>query len=309
MKNKPLLATSTVCLMTTMSTLAQGGLRPSAHGDPYIPVGTLAVNSTVVTTGVKPSLTWNIEYPTVFEDLAIIGNTGALSTTQQVDAEIRILGVSFQNDETGRDLPVALWVRVGGEGNEWQPLFSGKATDVDPSKVLYEETINPGKTIDIAARGQGPSGSWQHIVWTVDSTNMLENATNGTPVPDSIRSVAGEFEDFTSALLTEDETQISIGPKDMVYFFELSSSDPNESSFDLQDVVALVQFKGKNNNGHGNNIDGVDVSNPGKSMVGAGSKYPYTLWDADGNEVDAFGNLEIAVGSEVYIDDEIKTLK
>jgi hypothetical protein len=37
--------------------------------------------------------------------------------------------------------------------------------------------------------------------------------------------------------------------------------------YDLQDMVILVTFKSKakTNNGHGNNLDGIDSSNPGNA--------------------------------------------
>jgi hypothetical protein len=50
---------------------------------------------------------------------------------------------------------------------------------------------------------------------------------------------------------------------------ELGTDDRNSQSFDLQDQVLLVTFSKKHpNNGHGNNLDGVDSSNPGKGKGG-----------------------------------------
>ena len=39
------------------------------HGDPYTPVGRLEVNRVHVRTGVKPQLTWQIEYPKTVRDI------------------------------------------------------------------------------------------------------------------------------------------------------------------------------------------------------------------------------------------------
>ena len=64
---------------------------------------------------------------------------------------------------------------------------------------------------------------------------------------------------------------------------ELTHSDPSHGGFDLQDMAILVTFSDevveedgttvdgsdttyeKTNNGHGNNADGVDSSNPGNA--------------------------------------------
>ena len=54
---------------------------------------------------------------------------------------------------------------------------------------------------------------------------------------------------------------------DVIVFMELTHTDAQSSNqgYDLQDMVLLVTFRAKNNNGHGNNADGVDSSNPGNA--------------------------------------------
>jgi hypothetical protein len=256
-------------LLLPLSAAAQSAPDEGAHGDPYVPVGKLQVSPTWVATGVKTTLQWEIEHPKNFGDLALAGASGALMTAEQVQAEIRVLGVAFQDDEGRDDLPATLWVRVGGGGSPWNRVFYGKAQDVNPSKVLFKEWVDPNQKIDLAAYGQADDGSWNGIVWTVQNSHNLAHLTNGDHLPDHFPdpSSAG-MESFTSALLAEDEQTIEIGPKDMAYFFELDSYTPGEPGFDLQDMVVLVQCKTKNNNGHGNNEDGVDVSNPGQGSGG-----------------------------------------
>lgn len=257
-------------LLTTLLAPGQDAPDPTIHGDPYIPVGKLSVNPTIVATGVKTNLTWDIEYPTAFDDLALVGPSGSIATTQQVLAEIRVLGVALKDDERGGDLPVALWVRTGGAGSAWKEVFQGKAADVNPSKVLHKEWVDPGTQIDIAAKGQSPSGTWNESVWTIDSTARLAHLKNGSPLPSHVPAfTTGELEGFTSTIVSDDDSTVEIGPKDMAYFFELTAEDPAEPAFDMQDVVVLVQFGTKNNNGHGNNEDGVDVSNPSSGTGGA----------------------------------------
>lgn len=71
--------------------------------------------------------------------------------------------------------------------------------------------------------------------------------------------------------------RVNIGPMDVIVFMELTHTDQADGGYDLQDMVLLVTFKAvaKNNNGHGNNIDGVDSSNPGNA--------PFIHLDTDPN--------------------------
>ncbi len=61
--------------------------------------------------------------------------------------------------------------------------------------------------------------------------------------------------------------KIKIGPLDSIIMMELTQpeSNTNDKGYNLQDMVLLMTVKPKGNNGHGNNIDGVDTSNPGNA--------------------------------------------
>ena len=55
----------------------------------------------------------------------------------------------------------------------------------------------------------------------------------------------------------------------VIVLMELGSTTHHSSCFDYVDQVLLVSFSSKHpNNGHGNNLDGVDSSNPGKGSGG-----------------------------------------
>ena len=63
--------------------------------------------------------------------------------------------------------------------------------------------------------------------------------------------------------------KVNIGPLSVLILMELNQTNPGTSTFDYQDQVLLVSFSLKHpNNGHGNNLDGVDVSNPGQGSGG-----------------------------------------
>lgn len=249
-------------LLPVVVSLAQGQTAPEdIHGDPYLPVGTLGVNPTFVQTGVKPNLDWQIDYPTVFADLAIISTSNSLVTTEEVTVVVRVPGVSGGCERT--DLPVAFWMRAG-VNESWQLLFYGKNHDVDPSKVLFKRKLPANTKIDFAGRFQDASGGWKSIVWTIEDSPGLVALTQGDPLPSGIADfISGDVESFLTPYLTEDLSTVVTGPKEMFYLFELETTDGATDCYDYQDLAVVVQFHTKNNNGHGNNVDGIDVSNPG----------------------------------------------
>ena len=51
----------------------------------------------------------------------------------------------------------------------------------------------------------------------------------------------GNIGSFLSSYVSEANT-IQIGPRDMIYLFELASSDPTEWWFDMQDLVVIVTY-------------------------------------------------------------------
>jgi hypothetical protein len=62
--------------------------------------------------------------------------------------------------------------------------------------------------------------------------------------------------------------KVNVGPLSILLLMELGQTNHNLECFDYQDIALLVTLNGKRNNGHGNNLDGVDVSNPGRGSGG-----------------------------------------
>jgi hypothetical protein len=63
--------------------------------------------------------------------------------------------------------------------------------------------------------------------------------------------------------------KIDIGPMSAIVLMELGQTNRSSECFDYQDLVLLVTFSTRHpNNGHGNNLDGVDSSNPGNGHGG-----------------------------------------
>lgn len=254
-------------LLDTGTAQIESPQNTESHGDPFTPVGKMQVTPLVVQPGVHPSMTWEIDYPKSIPDLAVIVPPGKLVTTNDKPQklQVRIAGVSMVEDEN--DVPVALWIRTSDSG-QWELLFYGREDEVDASEVLFQANVNEGTEIDFAARSQSPTGGWSATQWTLSASSNVTALIQGDPVPtDSYALTNGVgVESYLTQFVDDEGDQIVAGPRDIIHLFELDGGSPGESSFDLQDLVIVTTVK--DNNGHGNNLDGVDVSNPGQGGGG-----------------------------------------
>ena len=233
---------------------------PVTHGDPFTPVGNLLVTPTVVQPGVHPEMFWNIDYPYAIPDLVVVDNAGGMTLLNDKSDRltVRVAGVG---EHTNR---VAVWVRI--DNGTWNMVFYGTEADVDAGAAVFTTTVQPGTRVDLAARGTDDVGGWGPVQWTLDSASTLDALIDGAPLPGTITT---EPESFMSQYVGPNGELVA-GPRDIVHVFEVETSDPASSDYDLQDVVVVSTY-GRNNNGHGNNTDGVDMSNPGESDGTAGS--------------------------------------
>jgi hypothetical protein len=257
--------------------------------DPFIPIGFLSVTPTVVQPGVQPEMTWEIEYPSSIPDIVVIdGADGMTTLNDKTDkVNIRVAGVSFESG--GTDLPVALWVSVDGGG--WNLAFYGTESQVDAGSVVFTQNISPGSTINLAVRGGNSTNGWTETVWTLAPSPNVEALIDGDPLPtDSSAFTTGDPESFMTQFI-DANNEVVAGPRDVIHVFEVGSTNPGDSYFDMQDIVVVTTF-GKTNNGHGNNEDGFDSSNMGSS-TGVGG-VDDSSWDAD---------------KEMWIDDEKEKIK
>lgn len=211
-----------------------------SHGDPYLPVGTLDVSRQLVRTGVKPQLNWNIDFPDRVTDIVDLDSTKTVTTRKRTRVEVRVIGDTFQSGPT--QLPVAFWARVGGSGNGWQSLFYGKSSDVNPDTPVFDQVVEAGTEIDFAGRARTGSGSWYSVRWTLDSNPTVTALQNGDSLPDYAPAYSrGTIEGYLSSFVSARNTVV-LGPRDLIYLFELYSTNPGSSYFDMQDLVVVVTF-------------------------------------------------------------------
>ena len=241
----------------------------SASAIPSIPVGMMSAYPMVVQTGTKPTLNWNILYPSKVSDLVNIKPPGTLipATSSYVTVQIVGTGVTTGN-ATSTSNPQYTEARVSLNGGGYQQLFYGTQTDVDPSAQLYIKKLGANDTIDFGGRFVD-GGTWSPFYTTNSSNFQVVALVDGQTPPTSFPlSQSTSLNNFLQPYL--DATgKVNIGPMSVLILMELGQTNSSTSSFDLQDQVLLVTFSKKHpNNGHGNNLDGVDVSNPGQGHGG-----------------------------------------
>jgi hypothetical protein len=106
--------------------------------------------------------------------------------------------------------------------------------------------------------------------YTTRSSNLQVIAlVNGSSIPTLLPlHLQPHFSNYLKPYV-DASGKVRIGPMSVLILMELNATNRSDSCFDYQDVVVLVNFSLKHpNNGHGNNLDGVDSSNPGQGQGG-----------------------------------------
>ncbi len=273
MKAIPLAASSAAvivmsALLSTHS-LANNG-NSSASTIPATPVGVLSASPTVVQTGMKPTLNWNIMYPCKLSDLVTVSPPGTLIPNQTVYATVQIVGTGVTSGDPGQNANSTFSdARVSFNGGTYQQLFYGNSTSVNPASKLYVKKLTANETLDFGGRYVYNNGSWSPFFTTKSANLQVVALVNGDVPPTRYpihqsATLANYLKPYLDA-----SGKVNIGPLSVLVLMELGQTNRYQTSFDFQDQVLLVTFGTKHpNNGHGNNLDGVDSSNPGQGRGG-----------------------------------------
>ena len=236
---------------------------------PSMPAGALSAYPTVAQTGTRPTLTWGILYPSKVSDLVVVQPPGTLIPNATVYATVQIVGSRVSGSDAAQgSTPISTDARVSLNGGSYQQLFFGSQADVDPAKQLYIKKLAANETLNFGGRYVSQD-AWTPFYTTQSSNMQVVALVNGSTPPTRLplyqsSTLAGYLKPYLDA-----SGQVSIGPMSVLILMELGQTSHSSSSFDYQDQVLLVTFSLKHpNDGHGNNLDGVDVSNPGQGHGG-----------------------------------------
>lgn len=253
---------------------------------PAYPSGWISAFPKVVQTGTKPTLTWGINYPSIVEDYITITQPATITMDEDVDCEIRVLGAGVTVTTNGGSsfAFVPTEARISYDGGSYTRIFYGTNNQVNPNSVVWSQSLSKNKRLKFGGR-YFYNNSWGPWFNSDSGTQNVRTLVSGDTPPAKVPDYnAPSLESFLKPYLSPSGT-VAIGPMDVIVFMELTHYDSqiSDPGYDLQDMVLLVTFKSKakTNNGHGNNIDGVDSSNPGNA--------PFINLDTDPNVDDEGG--------------------
>lgn len=203
-----------------------------------IPRGTLNVDRTLVRVDTRSQLGWSIQYPTVVTDLVSVTTTGTIIPKSTMKMKVRTLGVAFQSGSTLLPLEGS-WAKNNGT---FTRFFYGTGKQVDPTKIIVNQTVNLNDRIDFAGRGWSGS-SWYPLHDTRKADRYVIVLKNGDRAPDyapayNQSTVKGFLTSYIDGM-----GRIKIGPRDLIILWEASTASPGSTYFDMQDLVVLVTFE------------------------------------------------------------------
>ena len=293
-------------LILLASLVLPGILQAQTPLTPLIPSGNLSAFPTIVQAGTHPTLTWDITLPEAVDDVVTIEPPGTLVPTRCLIMDVRILGASVKRVWINSQGKVTKWEWVPTEGQMnyngegYNRIFYNTQDNVNPNTIVSTIAVEQGSTIDFGGRYLQSDGSWSTWYSSTNSQYNVVALKNGdTPPTTTPLYQQPTIESFILPYL-DDDGNISLGARDVIYLMELTHTDRNNGGFDLQDLCILVTFydevshngvtsdcagtnpddgtmdggtgtdsgtteSGNGNNGHGNNVDGVDSSNPGNA--------------------------------------------
>lgn len=256
-------------LLLLVSVLVLGANRGHTQEEtPIIPVGWLTAFPEIVQAGTHPELTWDITIPERAEEIADLSGSATLTPVRDLIMDVLVVGngvtaVDESDPEGTVSVPVDMQVNYSGQGPV--SVFFDNAKGVKPNKVVYSGPVSEGSTIDFGGRYYH-NDTWGPFYDSSTGTPNIVALRNGDIPPTS--TPLHENPDLESFLVPylDENGRVKLGSRDVLILMELTHTDEESSGFDLQDAVLLVTFYDeRNNNGHGNNVDGVDSSNPGNA--------------------------------------------
>lgn len=237
---------------------------------PAEPIGFLSAYPTIVQTGAKPTLTWNIQHPSSVSNVAVINPPGTITLTEN-NVYVSVQPVGTGTTDCTSAEPVSQKyneARMSVNGGTYTQLFYGKTAEVTSQFSLYIKKHKKNDTIDFGGR-YVKNNQWTPFYTTRSANMQVVTLKNGDPLPTtyplhSSPQLAGYLGPYLDA-----SGRVKVGPMSVLVLMELGGTNRNQLCYDYQDMVLLVTFATRHpNNGHGNNLDGVDSSNPGRGRGG-----------------------------------------
>lgn len=221
---------------------------------PMTPVAYFSATPKIVQTGTYPTLQWQITYPNTIKDIASISPRGSIEVLEETYISVRPLGVEITGPlVNGSD--VATEIRLSHNGTPYERIFFGTQETISPAYPTYIKKLEKGDRIDFGGR-YVLHNEWTPFYTTQSANNKTVALTKRDMVLDKTKT------DYLKPYV-DSTNKIRIGPLNYIVAMELAENNQAHTTFDYKDAAVLVSLsKVHPNNGHGNNVDGVDSSNP-----------------------------------------------
>jgi len=201
-----------------------------------------------VQTGTKPTLTWNINYPSVVKNYINITppGGGTVVPIQNLICDIRVLGlgVTTQNSNGSINyIETKAQIKYNGSAS-WTTLYDGKETDtlVQQQGIVKTYTVTANKPIDFGGQYYY-NNAWSTFRSSTSSPTLVWALVNGDTCPNRVPDYnAPSLETFLKNYL-DSSNKVRIGPMDVIIFMELTHTVTTDVGYDQQDCVLLVSFR------------------------------------------------------------------
>lgn len=218
---------------------------PAQLATPSAPFGKLSAFPTVVQTGARPNLTWNISYPKTVADYVTITPQGSITPKQDLICDVRVVGAGVTTvNSRGQIVYVETIGQMRYNGaSTWQKIFDGTNNDliVQQQGVVKSFTATMNKPIDFG--GYYIYNGVKSITYTSLSGNHVRSQVNGDTPPSNVPDYnAPSLASFIKPYL-DASGKVKLGPMDVIVFMELTHTNTASVGYDLQDLVLLVTFR------------------------------------------------------------------
>lgn len=231
---------SLVCLLALVAAGVPLFHSISGETDPAIPTGSLSATPKSVQPGTFPLLTWDITYPEKVTDVVDIEPPGKITPNEDLYMDVRVLGASFQSSP-GNWKPIQAWVKPDGSSS-WSDFFYDAQPDVDPTRIYYSKLVRAGRPNYFGGRYNWNGWGNFHNTTQTSSKNVIALVNGDDPPSYAPAFDQGDVESFLDPYI-DANGKIDIGPMDVIFLYELYSTNPGSSYFDMQDLVLLVTFR------------------------------------------------------------------
>ena len=180
-----LAAVKAVVLASCVLTAASTHLNAQANS-PSIPVGWLTAYPTVVQTGTKPTLTWDISYPSIVKDFVDVIPPATVNPKADLDVEIRVLGngVTVGSGNSYSFVDAAAYLSY--DGGSYSQIFYGDNNDVNPNTVVWsKKKIKKNEPLRFGGRYYY-NRSWGNFFYSTDYYENVRTLVSGDTPPNKV---------------------------------------------------------------------------------------------------------------------------